>query len=106
MKFAQSILFLVAMYSVPLSAAEYMIPELTHVYTDAAGQMALKWTGAPNPGPCGGTNNGWVLVEAQADNTLKSFILALYVSGKAARISTSGCNGSREIVVGVYSPTG
>lgn len=97
--------FFIALLPTQLLSASYPITKLTHVYTDKHGKIAIKWDGSPNPGPCG-ANHGWAVLEPTADRALKTFIFTLYVSEKAATISTSGCDGNNEIVNGIYSPGG
>jgi len=87
-------------------AGSYTISKLTHIHTSASGKVSIKWQNSPNPGPCGGTNHGWVAIEPTADNALKSFVYTLYISAKPAVVTTSGCVGAQEIVTGIYSPGG
>jgi hypothetical protein len=86
-------------------AATYTVPRITHVYADSSGNVLIKWAGSPNPGPCG-TNNGWVTIQATANEALKTLAYTIYFSGKPARIDTSGCSGTREAVHSLYSPGG
>jgi hypothetical protein len=90
----------------PASAASYEFARITHIYTQENGVMLIKWTGSPSPGPCGGTNNGWVEIAAAAAREMKAMALAIYAAGLPARIETSGCIGARERVTSIYSPSG
>lgn len=87
-------------------AGSYDVLKITHVYTDASGNMSLKWQGAPDPGPCGSPNYGWVSVMPSADPNFKAFVYMLHANELPAQIVTSGCNGTREIVSAIYSPDG
>jgi hypothetical protein len=102
-----ALLFVVCSVIVPhwVNAAGYPIAKVTHVYTDVYGKLSIKRDSAPSPGPCG-TNYGWVVVEATADNALKSFVYSLYVSGMPATVVTEGCSGNAQKVIGIYSPGG
>lgn len=84
----------------------YDISRISHVHTNTSGRILIKWDGAPNPGPCGSPNHGWVVIESTSDNALKSFTYMLYAAGKKAVVTTSGCVGNYEIVTGIYSPGG
>ncbi len=87
-------------------AGSYAVPKLSNVYTNANGRIAIKWSGSPSPDLCGTPNYGWVVVEATADNALKSFVYMLYTSGAPVTVTTSGCSGNNEIVNGIYTPGG
>lgn len=87
-------------------AESYQVPKITNVYANATGSLGLKWSGSPRPGPCGGENYGWVVIPATSAETVKAMALSIYISGKPARIDTSGCSGAVEIVQVVYSPGG
>jgi hypothetical protein len=65
----------------------------------------IKWDGSPRPGPCG-ANFGWVKIPASANEAIKSLAISTYFSGAAARIDTSGCDGTYEAVTTIYSPGG
>jgi hypothetical protein len=87
-------------------AATYNASGIIAIAVGAGGEVYIRWTGLPNPGPCGGNNNYWVVIPAPANETLKALALSLYFSGKPARIDTSGCSGAYENVVTLYSPAG
>jgi hypothetical protein len=87
-------------------AESYQVSKITHVYSTGSGDLGLKWVGSPRPGPCGGENYGWVKIPSTSSEAIKAMALSLYISGKPARIDTSGCNGAVEIVRTVYSPGG
>lgn len=86
-------------------AATYQAQNLSHVYADVSGRVLIKWSGSPNPGPCG-TNNGWVTIRSTANEALKTLAYTIYFSGKPVRIDTSGCDGGNEAVGSLYSPGG
>ena len=88
------------------SAATYEAPALTHIHVDSGGVVHIKWAGSPRPGPCGGENFGWVVIPPTANEAMKALALSIYFGGKPARIDTSGCSGTYEIVVSLYSPSG
>ena len=88
-----------------VQATVYHIPKITHIFTDGSGRVGIKWNGSPNPGPCG-KNYGWVVFPPSAAKEQKALALALYMSGKPARVDTSGCLGKYEIVSTLYSPNG
>jgi hypothetical protein len=88
------------------SAAIYEVPGITHIAVGSAGEVYIKWAESPRPGPCGGENYGWVVIPPTANEALKALALSIYFSGKPARIDTSGCSGTYEIVVTLYSPSG
>ncbi len=84
----------------------YNAPKLSHVYSDPSGKVLIKWPGSPRPfGPCG-RNFGWVEIPSTASKIMKDLALSIYFNGKAARIDTSGCSGTRERVTALYSPGG
>src|SRR5262249_1802825 len=56
----------------------------------------------PNPTRCGGSN-GFVLIPANADPSMKALAISLYLSGQRVRIDTNGCTGEYEAVGSVYS---
>ena len=87
-------------------AADYETPQITHIAAGSGGEVYIKWAGSPRPGPCGGENFGWVVIPSSASEALKSLALSIYFSGKPARIHTSGCTGTNENVVTLYSPGG
>jgi hypothetical protein len=104
--------FIVALSS-PAHAAIYYASAITAINVNSDGWMSLRWEGLPNPGPCGGNNNNWVMIRPTASETLKALVLSLYFSGKPARIDTydttsdkTSCNGPYETVYVIYSPGG
>jgi hypothetical protein len=98
-------LFMVALSSIA-HAAQYVASAITSIAVGSAGEVYIRWAELPNPGPCPGNNNGWVVIPSTANEALKALALSLYFSGKPARIDTSGCSGVYEIVVILYSPSG
>jgi hypothetical protein len=95
----------IASVSSVVRAAQYSATRITHIATNADGTMFLKWEGSPRPGPCG-ENFGWVKIRPTAHETLKALALSIYFSGAPARIDTSGCDGTYEIVTSLYTPSG
>jgi hypothetical protein len=85
-----------------IHAASYYISKLTTVFSDANGRVLITWEGSPQPGPCG-TNYGFVAIRATANEALKALALSIFFSGRPARIDTSGCDGTYEVVVSLYS---
>lgn len=104
-KLVNSILFGFLLSSV-VHAGSYSVPKITHVYTNIEGKISFKWQGAPDPGPCGSPNYGWVSVMPTADRTMKAFVYMLYANQLPAIVVTSGCEGTREIVTEILSPSG
>jgi hypothetical protein len=103
----------------PADAVEYNAPKITAISVGSHGEVYIRWDGLPDPGPCGGENNHWVVIPAAASDTIKSLALSLYFSGKAARIDTGAtqgtppaqqpagaCTGADENVTALYSPSG
>lgn len=88
-----------------VEAASYSPPRLTHVVANSDGTVFIKWTGSPTPGPCG-ANSGWVKILPSANEALKSLAFSMYFSGVPARVDTSGCDGTYEVVGALYTPTG
>jgi len=86
-------------------AGIYNVPKLSNIYAEETGRVLIKWSGSPNPGPCG-LNNGWVAIRSTAKEVLKTLAYNIYFSGKPARIDTKGCDGRWEIVTSLYSPGG
>lgn len=78
---------------------------ITHIATMPGGETYIRFTGIPNPGPCG-TNNGWVVITPPSSASLKSLAESLYFNRRPVRVDTSGCYGSYEKVVALYSPGG
>ena len=86
-------------------AGSYTVTNLSYIYSEENGRVLIKWSGSPNPGPCG-ANNGWVTIRPTANESLKTLAYTIYFSGKPARIDTSGCDGRWEVVTSLYSPGG
>ena len=100
------VLILIVLLPVPLQAAMYNASSgVTAIAAGASGEVYIRWTGLPNPGPCG-PNNGWVMIPSNANEAIKSLAISLYFSGKPASIDTSGCVGAYESVRTIYSPGG
>ena len=97
--------FFVVALSSTVYAATYDAPAIISIAVGSGGEVYIRWEGLPNPGPCG-IDNGWVVIPSGANETLKALALSLYFSGKRARVDTSGCTGTYESVVIIYSPTG
>jgi hypothetical protein len=95
----------IASFTSVAHAAIYNVDKLTNVYADANGRVLIKWSGSPNPGPCG-PNNGWVTIRSTANEALKTLAYTTYFSGKPARIDTNDCDGNNEAVGSLYSPGG
>lgn len=87
------------------NAASYAPARLTHVAVNADGTVFIKWSGSPNPGPCG-TNFGWVKIPASASDSIRALAFSIYFSGTPARVDTTGCDGGYEAVTSLYSPGG
>jgi len=105
--------------SLPAQAVIYNAPKITAIAAGAHGEVYIRWDQIPDPGPCGGENNHWVIIPAAATDTIKSLALSLYFSGKSARIDTAAiqgtapkkqpagaCTGPYENVTFLYSPSG
>src|SRR5262245_49536887 len=75
-----------------VNAAIYSPPRLTHVAASTDGSVYMKWSGSPNPGPCG-ANSGWVKIPATSDESIKALAFSIYFGGTPARVDTSGCDG-------------
>jgi hypothetical protein len=112
-------LLLVAVQAEFAEASIYNVPKIIAVAVGSHGEVYIRWEGLPDPGPCGGENNHWVVIPAAASDTMKSLALSLYFSGKAARIDTTAiqgtpprqqppdaCTGAYENVTLLYSPSG
>jgi hypothetical protein len=78
---------------------------ITSIATMPGGETYIRFTGIPNPGPCG-NNNGWVVITPSSNAALKSLAESLYFNRKPVRVDTLGCFGSYEKVVALYSPGG
>jgi hypothetical protein len=87
-------------------AGEYNATAITYIAVFSDGEMFIRWAGdaLPDPGPCGGENYHWAMIPATASDAMKSLALSIYFSGKPAQIRTSGCHGSDELVIQLYSP--
>ena len=103
---------ILAFASIAHARDEYEVPAITRIAVEAAEEhtpdegnwMLISWEGAPRPGPCGGENYGWVLIQPRNNETLKALALSMYFSGKPAHITTSGCRGSFSIVIKLGAP--
>jgi hypothetical protein len=100
-----TLLFIVVLSSIA-QAAQYNASGITAIAAGSGGEVYIRWVGLPNPGPCSGNNNNWVVIPAAANETLKALALSLYFSSKPAMIETSGCSGAYENVNTLYSPGG
>jgi hypothetical protein len=99
-----TLLFVITLSSTA-HAAVYTAPAITNIAVATGGEVYIRFAGLPNnPSPCGGNNNGWVMIPSTASDVMKSLALSIYFSGKPVRIETSGCNGAYELVTGLYSP--
>ncbi len=110
---------LVAVQAELAHAVTYNASKIIAIAVGSHGEVYIRWDGLPDPGPCGGENNHWVVIPATASDTLKSLALSVYFSGKAARIDTAAiqgtappqqppgaCTGAYENVTVLYSPSG
>jgi hypothetical protein len=92
-------------------AGSYSATRLTHIAMNSDGTTFVKWDGSPGspgsstPNPCG-ENFGWVKILPASNEAMKALALSIYFSGDMARIDTSGCDGTYEIVVSLYTPSG
>jgi hypothetical protein len=111
--------FLVAFQADLAHAVVYNASKIIAVSVGSHGEVYIRWDPLPDPGPCGGENNHWVVIPSTASDTIKSLALSLYFSGKAARIDTAAvqgtppaaqpagaCTGAYENVTFLYSPSG
>ena len=87
-------------------AAVYNAAALTSISVSAGGEVFIRFDGIPDPGPCGGENNHWVVIPSAANEALKALAISLYFSSRPVRVDTSGCTGSDENVTTIYSPSG
>ena len=90
-------------------AASYSDKILTHISMNSDGTIFIKWAGSPRPSPAcsgGGDNFGWVKIRSTANEAVKALAVSIYLTGKLARIDTSGCDGGYEVVTSLYSPGG
>ncbi len=90
-------------------ATVYSNKTISHLYANNNGQVLIKWSGSPRPGPCaaaGQTNYGWVSIPVAASDAQKALAIAAYLKGKRVRVDTSGCDGRYEKVWSIYSPGG
>lgn len=97
---------LVVILSSIAHAGIYDATAITSIAVGSGGELYIRWTGLPDPGPCGGENYHWVMIPSNAPDVMKSLALSLYFSGKSAQIRTAGCNGAYELVTQLYSPAG
>jgi hypothetical protein len=101
------VILLLGLVSPPIAhAGTYKATAITNIAVYSGGELYIRWAGdtLPDPGPCGGENYHWVVIPATASDTLKSFALSIYFSGKPAQIQTAGCSGPYELVIQLYSP--
>ena len=102
---AMVVLTVLGMLSSIAHASSYNDKILTHIAIQSDGTVFIKWAESPRPGPCG-ENFGWVKIPPTANEAIKALAISLYIGGKLARIDTSGCDGTYEIVTILYSPGG
>ena len=104
-------LVLVCLFPIASVAQEFVLDfgagQLTQIGVDLGGNMYVKAITTPTlpstgPGPCTGTNNGFVAIPA-ANDAMKSLALSIYFSAQPGTFHAQGCLGPLATQYGVVT---